>query len=104
MASEIEGHAAAWLEPTCQSASSADREVAKTALTSLLHNLENRIEGVDHVVGNGITLADIALASAVLGLYQDVLGKDVQETTPHIVRWLQGLVAHENFHAVLGKL
>jgi glutathione S-transferase len=103
MASQIETHAAAWIEPTCQSATSADRDTAAAALTALLHTLETRIEGVDHVVGNGITLADIALASSLLGLYQDVLGKDIQETTPHIIRWLQGLLAHPNFHSILGK-
>jgi elongation factor 1-gamma len=103
MASQIETHAAAWIEPTCQSATAADRETAATALTTLLHSLETRIEGIDYVVGNGVTLADITLASSLLGLYQDVLGKDIQETTPHIVRWLQGLLAHPNFHAILGK-
>jgi glutathione S-transferase len=103
MASQIELHAATWIEPTCQSFTAADREAAANALTGLLHTLETRIEGVDYVVGNGVTLADIALASSLLGLYQDVLGKDIQATTPHIVRWLQGLLAHPNFHAILGE-
>ena len=103
MASQIERHAATWVEPTCQSATPEEREAAATALTALLHNLETRIEGTDYVVGNGVTLADIALASSLLALYQDVLGKDVQDTTPHIVRWLQGLLARPNFHAILGK-
>lgn len=103
LAVQIQRHAAAWVEPTCQSASPADREAAAAALAPLLHSLDTRIEGADHVVGSSITLADIALASSLLSLYQDVLGLDVQATTPHIVRWLQGLLAHENFHAVLGK-
>lgn len=103
LAASIERAAAAWVEPTCRAATAADREAAKTELTALLHSLETRIEGVDFVVGSGVTLADIALAASLLGLYQDVLGADVQATTPHVVRWLQGLLAHPNFHAILGE-
>jgi glutathione S-transferase len=100
---QIERHSAAWIEPTCQSVTADDREAAKTALTALLHSVETRIEGADFVVGNGVTLADIALASSLLPLYQDVLGQDVQATTPHVVRWLQGLLAHPHFHDILGE-
>ena len=102
LAATIERHAAAWLEPTCQAATDADREGARAVLTPLLHTLDSRIEGSDFVVGNGVTIADIALAASLLGLYQDVVGQDVQSSTPHIVRWLQGLLAHPNFHAILG--
>jgi glutathione S-transferase len=103
LAASIERAAAAWVEPTCRAATPADREAAKTELTALLHSLETRIEGADFVVDSGVTLADIALAASLLGLYQDVLGADVQAATPHVVRWLQGLLAHPNFHAILGK-
>ena len=102
IAAQIDTHAAVWVQPTCQIASDEDRETAAAALTALLHSLETRIEGVDYIIGSGVTLADIALASSLLPLYQDVLGVDVQASTPHIVRWLQGLLAHPNFHAILG--
>lgn len=97
--------ASSWVEPTCQSATVENRASAQDKLVKLLHTLDTRIGDSDYVVGNGkdVTLADIALASALLRLYQDVLGLDVQSTTPNIVRWLQKLLQHPNFHSILGE-
>lgn len=91
------------MEPGCRSASDEDRDGARQALTGLLHTLNTRIDDQEYVAGSSVTLADIALASALLPLYQDVLGRDVQATTPNLLRWLRDLLTHPNFHAILGK-
>ena len=50
-----------------------------------------------------MTLADIAVASSLLPLYQDVLGQDVQAAHANVTRWQRELLGHPNFHAVLGE-
>jgi len=105
MSTEIWEAASSWVEPNCQVATAEKRALAQSKLLKLLHTLDTRIGDSEYVVGNGtdVTLADIALASALLRLYQDVLGLDVQRTTPNIVRWLQKLLQHPHFHSILGK-
>lgn len=103
LAHEIDTHAAAWLQPTCAAASAEDRTAAKAELEKLLHVLDTRINDSNHLVGGAVTLADIAVASSVLRLYQDVLGQDVQQAYPCLTRWLTEVLRHDHFDAILGE-
>lgn len=103
LATSIEAAAAAWIEPTCQAASAEDRTTAKAALEGHLATLNSRITSPAALLGDGLTLADINVACSLVGLYQAVLGVDVQAQHPNVGAWLQGIVAQPHFKAILGK-
>jgi len=50
VASNIDSYAAAWMQPTCASATPDDREAARKALTDVLHGLDSRIDDSNHLV------------------------------------------------------
>jgi hypothetical protein len=65
VAQEIEGAAAAWIEPSCHAASPEDREAAQHRLEALLQQLDGALEGATFLVrvgsavlklGNGLWL------------------------------------------------
>lgn len=50
-----------------------------------------------------MTLADVGAACAVLGLWQGVLGADVQQQYGQVTDWLQQCASQPNFAGVLGE-
>ena len=54
-------------------------------------------------VGDSLTLADVAVLASLAGLYQGVLGQDVQQQYGGVTRWLQATAAQPHCAAVLGE-
>lgn len=106
VASSLENAATAWIEPSCKSATNEDRNTAKTVIEQHLTSIDSHLAGANTtaLAGSAITVADIALACSLVGLYQFVLGKDVQDKYAHVTKWLQGCMTDVNFTSVLGKL
>ena len=53
-------------------------------------------------VGSSATIADVAVLTALLSLYTEVLGGDVQQRHAGVTRWLQACAEQPQFAAVLG--
>ena len=101
-ARSIEQAAAAWCQPGCQSADGEARAAAQQQLEAALAQLEAALAGATHLVGAAATIADVAVVSALLALYQDVLSQEAQQQYAAVTRWLQACAALPQFAAVLG--
>lgn len=104
VAAGIETAAAAWCQPTCGAATPEQRAAARQQLEAALAQLEAALASSAYLAGAAPTIADVAALSALLPLYQEVLGQDVQQQYAAITRWLQACAAQPQFAAVLGEL
>jgi glutathione S-transferase len=100
---QIEEASAAWLPPSCFSATQEQREAAKRSITAALSRLNGQLEKKNNLLGGTTTLADIALASAVLPLYQEILGQAAQAEHGHVTAWLSEQLKLQQFAAILGE-
>ncbi len=103
IAAAIETAAAKWVGPTAASASREARTAAQKTLTAKLAMLNDWMEGIDAMVPPTLSLADIAVACSLLGLYQTVLSTEVQQRYQELTRWLNLCLKHPHFVAVLGE-
>lgn len=83
------------------------RDAAKPSILSHLGAFEDalhRAKGGPSLLGEGraATLADVAVACALLPLFQGVLGGDVRAAFPAVSKWLEGTARSEPFAAVMG--
>lgn len=99
----IEAAAAAWCQPTAAVANPEQRAAAKQQLEAALGQLEAALAGSSHLAGGAATIADVAVLASLLALYQEVLGRDVQQQYGAVTRWLQACAAQPQFAAVLGE-
>lgn len=98
----IERAAAAWCQPGSAAATAEQRAAARAQLEAVLVQLETALAGSSRLAGAATTLADVAVLSSLLPLYQDVLGLDAQQQFGSVTRWLQACAAEPQFAAVLG--
>lgn len=77
---------------------------AKKEVLGALKLLNDFLLTRTYLVGERITLADIALAVTVLPLYQTVLEPSVRKPFVNVTRWFTTLVNQKQFVDVLGKV
>jgi len=97
-------HVLAWTLPAL-SAMQYDKnhvEASKTELLRLLGILNEYLLTRTYLVGERITLADVALAMDLLPAYQFVLEPDMRRPFINVSRWLTTLLNQPQFKAVLG--
>jgi len=78
-------------------------ELAKDALNHILRLLNNYLRTRTYLVGERITLADIAVASDLLLLFQWIIEPSLREPYPNVTRWFLTLINQKEFRAVLGS-
>jgi elongation factor 1-gamma len=80
-----------------------NNERAKDELKRILQLLNNYLRTKTYLVGERITLADIAVASDLLLLFQWIIEPSLREPYPHVTRWFLTLINQKEFQAVLGN-
>lgn len=105
-ASSLESSASTWIEPSFKSSTDEERDAAKTAIEQQLASIDSHLASstTTALVGAAVTVADIAVACSLVGLYQFVLGKDIQSKYAHVTEWLRTCMSDVNFTSVLGEL
>lgn len=102
----IERNSIYWLAPKHNEAIiDEEQKNAKTAIEDALQALNAHISSPSNgLVLEQITLADIAIACALVGIYQNVLGEDVQSKYGTLTKWLSFIYSSHHFAPVLGML
>ncbi|CAF3186979.1 unnamed protein product [Rotaria socialis] len=80
-----------------------NNERAKTELTHILQLLNNYLRTKTYLVGERITLADIAVACDLLLLFQWIIEPSLRDPYPNVTRWFVTLINQQEFQAVIGK-
>lgn len=80
-----------------------NHERAKTELSNILKLLNNYLRTRTYLVGERITLADIAVACDLLLLFQWIVEPSLREPYPNATRWFLTLINQKEFQAVLGN-
>jgi len=103
---EILPAACTWVFPTMgimqfnKNATERAKEDVKTALTTLNDHLLTRT----FLVGERLTLADIAVATTMLSLYKQVLDPAFRKPFVNVTRWFTTVVNQPHAQAVLGEV
>merc|ERR1711878_49899 len=103
---EILPAACTWVFPTMgimqfnKNATERAKEDVKTALKCLNDHLLTRT----FLVGERLTLADIAVATTMLSLYKQVLDPAFRKPFVNVTRWFTTVVNQPNAKAVLGQV
>ncbi|XP_068615897.1 elongation factor 1-gamma-like [Brachionichthys hirsutus] len=104
--SEIIPPASAWVFPTLgimqfnKQATEQAKEDVKRVLAVLNKHLNTRT----FLVGERVSLADIAVACSMLWLYKQVLEPSFRQPYPNVTRWFVTCVNQPQFKAVLGEV
>jgi len=80
-----------------------NNERAKSELKNILQLLNNYLRTRTYLVGERITLADIAVACDLLLLFQWIVEPSLREPYPNATRWFLTLINQKEFQAVLGN-
>jgi len=105
-ASEIELAAYAWIFPI-QGVIPNNHQATKKAqedIKKVLSILDNHLLTRTYLVGNYVTLADVAVATALLQLYQLVLDPTFRKEFVNTNRWFVTIVNQPEVKAVLGEV
>jgi elongation factor 1-gamma len=79
-----------------------NNERAKDELKHILQLLNNYLRTRTYLVGERITLADIAVACDLLLLFQWIIEPSLREPYPNTTRWFLTLIHQKEFQAVVG--
>lgn len=98
--------ACTWLYPIYGYVQGAKKPQAKTqeAVKKALATLNDVLLTRTFLVGNAVTLADIAVAISLLPLYRDALEADFRKPYVNVNRYLLTLFNQPEFKAVLGEV
>jgi elongation factor 1-gamma len=103
---EIQPHAAAWLYPLM-----GYMPFNKAALTKAQEGIQRTLAALNSVllkktflVGERITLADIAIAMTLLPLYKRVFSPEFRKPYTNVNRWFVTLINQAEFKAVIGEV
>jgi len=80
-----------------------NHERAKDELKHILQLLNDYLRTRTYLVGERVTLADIAVACDLLLLFQWIIDVNLREPYPHVTRWFSTLINQKEFQAVLGS-
>ncbi|XP_067875325.1 elongation factor 1-gamma-like [Heterodontus francisci] len=97
---------AAWVLPSLgiMKSSKLVTEHAKADVKKLLLLLNDHLHLRTYLVGEHITLADLTLVCAMLGLYKQVLEPSLRERYADVNRWFTTCVHQPPFQKVLGEV
>jgi elongation factor 1-gamma len=103
---EINPSAYTWVLPALGAIAANKQAIdrSKTDITKILNYLNDFLLSRTYLVGERITLADIAVAVALLPLYQYVLEPSVRSPYTNVNRWFTTLVNQPQFKKVLGDV
>jgi len=79
-------------------------EQAKKDMSNTLRVLDKHFLHNTYLVGNQITLADIALTASLVELYRRVFAPKFIENYPNVSRWFTTCIHQPNFASVLGNI
>lgn len=79
-------------------------DLALRDLRNLLQVLNDHLKKHSHVVGNKISLADVAVASALVNAYRFVLDADFRKSFLAVFTWFERLVILKEFKLVWGHI
>jgi elongation factor 1-gamma len=82
--------------------SKQNNERAKDELKHVLLLLNTYLRTKTYLVGERITLADIAVACDLLLLFQWIIEPSLREPYPHVTRWFSTLIHQKEFQTVIG--
>lgn len=103
---ELEPPRNLWIYPL-QGLMSIDQKATKKAKADLLNNmkiLDAHLSTKTYMVGERITIADIALASALVECYRRVFDEASRKKFAHVTRWFTTLINQEFWKAVQGDI
>lgn len=80
-----------------------NNERAKDELKHILKLLNDYLLTRTYLVGQRITLADIAVSSDLLLLFQWIVEPSLREPYPNVTRWFLTLIHQKEFQAVIGS-
>lgn len=80
-----------------------NNERAKDELKQILKLLNDYLLTRTYLVGERITLADIAVCSDLLLLFQWIIEPSLRQPYPNVTRWFLTLINQKEFQAVLGS-
>jgi elongation factor 1-gamma len=78
-------------------------EKAKADVAKALNILNNHLTLHTYLVGEAVTIADIAVAFALFRAYQIVFDNRFRKPFPAVNRWFTTLIRQPNFASVIGK-
>jgi elongation factor 1-gamma len=67
-----------------------DHQVGSRAHEELTHKLrviDNHLKGNNFLVGHSLTIADIHLATLIVGVFRFIYDEQLRKTVPNLVRW-----------------
>ncbi|KAG2489910.1 hypothetical protein HYH03_011547 [Edaphochlamys debaryana] len=103
VAARCEAAALAWVEPFASKADDAARASTRSDVTTALEQAKLELTKPSaFLVGEVVTLADVALAAALAPLFEGVLGKGAQAHFGPVVAWLAACRALPQFEKALG--
>lgn len=76
---------------------------ANEELTRVVNVLNNHLNGRDYLVGDKVTLADLAVATYLIPLLQNVWDNEKLAKHANLAKWFNNLISQKEF-AVLGDL
>lgn len=80
-----------------------NNERAKEELKNVLQLLNNYLRTRTYLVGERITLADIAVACDLLLLFQWIIEPSLRQPYPNVTRWFSTLIHQKEFQTVIGS-
>jgi elongation factor 1-gamma len=80
-----------------------NNERAKEELKNVLQLLNNYLRTRTYLVGERITLADIAVACDLLLLFQWIIEPSQRQSSPNVTRWFSTLIHQKEFQTVIGS-
>lgn len=101
---ELVPNVLAWLLP-CVSAVHYDKqhcEEAKSSTLHLLKTLDTFLQTKTYLVGERLTLADVAVSCCLLPLFQHCLEPEQRRHLTNLTRWFETCLHQPEFKAVLG--
>ncbi|XP_070577572.1 elongation factor 1-gamma-like [Ptychodera flava] len=103
---EILPSAATWVFPTLgiMQYNKQNTERAKQDIKNVLTVLNNHLKTRTYLVGERVTLADIAVACNLLMLYKQVLEPGFRQSYGNVNRWFTTLINQKEFKEVLGDV
>jgi len=103
---EIVPHACTWVYPTLgyMQFNKPATDNAKQRVAKVLAYLDTILEKQTFLVGDHVSLADIAVVCDLLALYQRVLDPEFRAPYTNTTRWFTTCVNQPQFRAVLGEV
>ena len=92
----LDPHASVWAPPRAGSATPAERDAAKAALSRPLEALDAHLKAHAFLAGDDVTLADVAVVGSVAGLLRTVLGAKARARYANVARWYVDCVNHRS--------